>query len=480
VTASLTLTAPAGTRTLAGWGIEPATITRRSFAADLFEFTIATEDALGAPVFNYGDAITLKRDGVPVFIGKIIREQALGGGTDEEAHGYVAANAWHDLERLVYQQPHCLANGAFSGFVETLMPLAVLGQTDLGGSYLTTTAQMQAVVNYALTKGVELLDGGLVGGVPFAREEVQSLTCAEVLRRLGALTPDAAMWVEYSTGAQVLRFGRRADLTAIGYNLTAGNAVVEWRCEKRADLVPSGVRFIFRTSEVNSGGDEPENADGRTYTRATVQEAGLPDLPGGLIAAVEQHGVGTDSQAPIPGNLAAEYYLSLQTPHYEGQIVTRGADVRGDLRPGHVLNLTNGRADWATMRAVVQQTQENLTTGETLVEFGPPEQLPAQDFVDQLMFIRRVRPQTNLQAVRTCRVDGPDIDDDGEVPDTGEEEADNPDRGVDPESYNDEERLKNSARKAATDGSGEGYGTIDIEVCQNGSAQTVRVLGTIV
>jgi len=128
----------------------------------------------------------------------------------------------------------------------------------------------------------------------------------------------------------------------------------------------------------------------------------------------------------------------------------------------------------------VQVTTENLTTGETTVDFGPPEQLPAQDFVDQLIFIRRARPSTNLQAVRTCRINGPDVDDDGEVDGTGDEEADNPDRGVDPGSYTDEERLKNSSRKASSDGSGEGYGTIDIEVCQNGSAQTVRVLGTIV
>lgn len=475
MTAAWTLTGPSGTRSLNAWGISPAIITRRSYAADTLEFSIALEDALGAPTFAYGDELLLRRDGVPVFLGKIVREQARGG-RDGEAHGYVAANAWHDLERLIYQQPHCVANGTFSGYTETTMPHVVLGQTDLGGSYVTTTAQMQDVLSYAITKGVAIGDGGLVGGVPFAREEAQSLTCAEVLRRLGAMTPDSVMWVDYATGVQLLKFGRRADLTAVAYDLTAGSGILDVRCEKRADLVPTGVRFIFTTSEVNSG----DNGDGRTYTRATIQEAGNPDLPGGLIAKIEQQGIGTSAEAPIPGNLAAEYYPSLLTPHYEGQLVTKGADIRGDIWPGHVLNLTNGRADWATMRAVVQVVQENLTTGETTVEFGPPEQLPAQDFVDQLMFIRRARPSTNLQAVRTCRVHGPDIDDNGEVEGTGEEEADNENAGVDPQAYTDEERLKSSANKASEDGDGEGQGTVDLEACRNGSPVTVRVLGVIV
>ncbi len=470
---SWTLTGPGGTRSLEGWGISPAIVTRRSYAADTLEFSIELEDALGAPTFTYGDALTLKRDGVPVFIGRVVREQARGG-RDGEAHGYVVANAWHDLERLVYQQMHCLASGDFGSYFSRLMPHVVLGQTDAGGSYVTTTAQMQAVLLYAMTQGVAIADGGIVGGVPFAREEAQSLTCAEVLRRLGALTPDSAMWVDYSTGVQLLKYGRRADLTAVAYDVMAKDAVLDFRVEKRADLVPTGVRFIFTRAEVNSG----ETGDGRTYTRATVQQAGLPDFPGGLIAKVEQHGIGTGAEAPIPGDLAAEYYTSLLDPHYEGQLVTKGRDVRGDIWPGHCLNLTNGRADWASMRAVVQVVAENLTTGETTVEFGPPEQLPAQDFVDQLMFIRRARPATNLQAVRTCRINGPDIGDAGEVEGTGEEEEDNEAAGVDPASYTDEERLKNNARSAAESGDGQGTnGTVDLEVCLNGDPATVRVLG---
>lgn len=467
-----TLTGPTGTRSLESWGISPAILTRRSYAADTLEFSIALDDVLGTPAFAYGDEITLKRDGTPVFIGRIIREHARGG-RDGQAHGYVAANVWHDLERLVYQQTHCLATNDFTGYLPRLMPHVVLGQTDDGGSYVTTTALMQAIVLYAITKGVAISDGGIVGGVPFAREEGLSLTCAEILRRLGALTPDSAMWVDYSTGAQQLKYGRRSALTAVEYDLSAKNAVLDFRVAKRSDLVPSGVRFIFTTAEVNSG----ESGDGRTYTRATVQEAGLPDFPGGLIATIQQHGIGTGAEAPIPGNLASEYYTALTDAHYEGQLVTKGFDVRGDLWPGHVLNLSNGRAEWASMRAVVQVTIENLTTGETTVEFGPPEQLPAQDFVDQLLFIRRARPSVNLQAVRTCRINGPDIGDAGEVEDTGEDEEDNDNAGIDPETYTDEEQLKNNARSAAGAGDGQGFGTVDLEVCINGSPAVVRVLG---
>jgi hypothetical protein len=193
-----------------------------------------------------------------------------------------------------------------------------------------------------------------------------------------------------------------------------------------ADLKPSGVRFDFVGAAANE-------ATGRNFVRIARQTAGLPDQPGGLIATIELDGAGTANQASVPSGLASAYYAALLTLQYEGTIVTRGRDVRGDCKVGNAVNLSNGRAVWATMRGVVQAVSEDISSGATTIDFGPPERLPAQDFVDQLMFVRRKREPTNLQSTMTCRRKGPDIDDDGEVPDTGDDEVDNPDAGVDPD-----------------------------------------------
>jgi hypothetical protein len=463
-------------RTLDAWGVSSCVLTRRNYAADTLEFTLPQEDVLDEPAFAYGAPIRLTRNGQPYFIGRIIRQQQFAGAV-REMHGYVAANAWDQLERTVYQQTRCIADATFdfSSYTPTYTPQAVLGQTELGGMFLTTTAQMMEVVTYAITRGCELVFGPLIGGVPFSREEINSLTCAEVLRRLGGMTPDSVMWMDYSGGVQTLKYGRRAALPTVSYDLLGGDRIVEFGgCEERKDLVPAGVRFIFIESVL----DESETSDGLAYTRAVTQEAGLPDGPGGLIAAIEVQGEGTDAQAPIPIGLAAEYYLSLQTPPYEGRLLTQGADVLGDLRPGVVLNYSNGRAAWATMKAVVQLAAENILTGETIVEYGIPEQLSAQDFVDQLMFVRRVRLVTNLQGVRTCKIRGPDMDDDGEVAGTGEDETDNPFAGRTPRDYDASERIKRITEGQLRAGAGDGSdGTQDVSVCdqESGLSGIVRI-----
>lgn len=216
-----------------------------------------------------------------------------------------------------------------------------------------------------------------------------------------------------------------AVLTAVSFDLTDTETIESGRVLPRGDLKPTGVRFDFV-------GSEPNEADGRNFVRIARQIAGLPDKPGGLIATIQLDGAGTDNQAVVPSDLASSYYLALLTLQYEGTIVTRGEDVRGDCKVGNAVNLLNGRAAWATMRGVVQSVTEDIDSGATTIDFGPPERLPAEDFVAQLLFVRRKRPSTNLQSTMTCRRKGPDINDDGNVPDTGGDEDDNPDAGVDP------------------------------------------------
>lgn len=421
---SWTIASGSTERSLSAWGIRAPVLTRRSYAADELTFEIVRKDVLGSATFAEGESLTLKRDGTAYFIGTVTKQEA-SFGRDGERELYTVSNAWYQLERLVYQQLRCLWNAGFTATTTQDSAHVVLGQASAGGRYVTTTAAMSQVISYALLRGVTIVSGSIIGGVDFPLEEARDLTCAEVIRRLGALTPDSVAWIDYAGGLQTFNFGRRDTLTAVSFDVTDTETIESGRVVPRGDLKPTGVRFDFV-------GSEPNEADGRNFVRIAQQISGLPDRPGGLIATIQLDGAGTNNQAAVPSGLASSYYAALLALQYEGTIVTRGRDVRGDCKVGHAVNLTNGRAAWATMRGVVQSVSEDIASGATTIDFGPPERLPAQDFVDQLLFVRRKRPSTNLQSTMTCRRKGPNINDDGNVPDTGGDEEDNPDAGLDP------------------------------------------------
>lgn len=435
-------------RTLAAWGISQASLVRRSYAADELSFSVKRADILAAPVFAEDVEIILKRAGIAYFIGTVTsRTSSFGAAFEQE--DYVVQNAWHQMERMVYQQDRCVWDASFAIASSQLSSHVVLGMTTFGGRYVQTTAAMADVVNHALLFGVPITIGSVVGGIDFPMEELRDVTVAEALRRLGAYTPDGVMWTDYSAGIQTLNFGRRATLTAVSIDVLAAEKIVSCSIRARTDLVPKGVRFDIEGAEASPGG--------YLVTRIAQQSAGIPSGPGALLATITLPGAGTGNQAAAPLGLAAQYFTSLQTLQYEGALVLAAREVDGSIRPGAVINLTNGRPEWATMRAMVQTVTEDISAGTTTIEFGPPERLPAQDFVDQLMFARRVRLDTNLWSTRTCTRGGPDIDDNGPVDGTGGDEGDNPDKGKDP---------KDSS-----------IPSVAVQVCEGGIQKTLVIKG---
>lgn len=93
--------------------------------------------------------------------------------------------------------------------------------------------------------------------------------------------------------------------------------------------------------------------------------------------------VSTEAEV-VPIGLAAELYTALSVLHWDGSIKIVRDECDGGITPGMVLNLTGGRAEWATMKALVQTVVENLDTAETTVTFGPPNHLGLQDIIELL------------------------------------------------------------------------------------------------
>jgi hypothetical protein len=87
---------------------------------------------------------------------------------------------------------------------------------------------------------------------------------------------------------------------------------------------------------------------------------------------------------PQPAGLAQNYYHALAQLQYEGsfEITELECGQSATAFLGRVLNLTGGVSAWATMRALVFETTEELATGRTRLRFGPAQYLSPKDWID--------------------------------------------------------------------------------------------------
>jgi len=102
-----------------------------------------------------------------------------------------------------------------------------------------------------------------------------------------------------------------------------------------------------------------------------------------------------------PVNMANAIYTAMSQPMYDGVVEVHNDEVLATLRPGKVINLTNGRAEWASMRALIQSVTEDPFSGRTTIQFGWPRQLGIDDLVTQLRAMRGRRPSYNYRARTT-------------------------------------------------------------------------------
>jgi hypothetical protein len=440
-----TITAGALEKSLLSWGIADARLTLRNLDTDELTFRTPTANIFADPIFNDGDAIILKADGVTRFRGVITKLPAAGSRKREEQQ-YVASGPWWQLASTVYQQARMIQNADFTALASEDTTRVILGQNDLGAR-ITTGTQIAAVIAYALTQGVPIVAGTTPAFITAPLDECRDITCAEAIRRQLANTPDAVGWFDYSSAVPTFNVQRRDLLSAQSIDLGDTDRVENFSVTPRPDLVPPGVVFIYVTTEVNGES---------TWTRITRDTAGALSGVGVITATIEMMGAGTDNQEAPPTGFALEYYASLQPLQWEGSVGIHEVDCGGDFRPGKVLNLAGGRAAWATMRAVIQIVTQELERGITTIDFGPPDHLSPQDFVNQLLFNRKVaRPPESTNFATTK----PPKKDDGTTTNTN--------AGKDPKSYTDSQ---------TSTGTSTTYATRPITVCEDGAETVISVL----
>jgi hypothetical protein len=78
---------------------------------------------------------------------------------------------------------------------------------------------------------------------------------------------------------------------------------------------------------------------------------------------------------PVPEGLAQALYDAVSVLQYDGVIELTEPECSGTGAPGVLLNLTGGRAEWASMAAQIQRVEEKLDTGLTKITVGPAHHL---------------------------------------------------------------------------------------------------------
>ncbi len=118
-----------------------------------------------------------------------------------------------------------------------------------------------------------------------------------------------------------------------------------------------------------------------------------------------------DSGESVPEGVALSFYAEWSGLHCEGSISIEADECSGIYCPGKALDLTGGRAEWATMHAMICESVEHFDSGTTSVKFGP---LKTVD-VDSLVSLFRATRNRRFAYSRTFRNGA----EEGEDPGTG-------------------------------------------------------------
>lgn len=476
------------------------------------EFSFRIPGAMDATVsYPYRSELTLHRNSDCWFRGVVITLPRSGSPRAEHVE-IVAQDAWWYLEQIVFEQDWAVyASGAVTSASKAR---CILGR-DADGNIQTNGQVIREVLQWAIDSGAPIAIGTIDLDAQIPADEVQDLTCSQVIQRMIRWAPDCVCYWTYPASTPTFHCRYRRNLTAATFALSAGSPNSEINITARPDLVlPAVVLKYERTDTVNNQSYSaltvdkyPLTASGReigafvgtvnlagfsqssmyqqvktediqtddlawwklkfpwmadaaktkniTFHSVTRSGAKCPDgvdgsgniqykLLNGLPREVKDGQVvdwmqkdageetisatfaytrvnedGTEEEVEgqnlnvtitatdatnrvywrqtsytsgdvIPSGLAQKLYASNSELHYQGSVSIVEQECTGIYTVGKVLNITGGRPEWTSMRALIQSVIFDLDAGRTTVNFGPPTHLGFADLVELLKTTRRI------------------------------------------------------------------------------------------
>jgi hypothetical protein len=275
-------------KSLADWQISNLVRNSVSFAVSTVSFDVSG-DLDADDVFTYGGEVIIYRNGVQWFVGRVDQTPRTATGR-YEGRGYILVDPWWYLENLVYQIPHKYLTNPLDpseGLTERLYSDIILNISPVG-ALVTTKAQIQAVLQYAINEAAAPFNVGAIT-LPDLYPPVSQISarmCAEVIENQRRFTPDAVSWFDHSTSPPTLHIKQRSALTRVAVRMTQCNGL---QIRPRYDLQVPAVVIQYRRTNVVNGVPyyqqdldiAPEGATGKEF-KAVVAPV---DLQGTVINA---------------------------------------------------------------------------------------------------------------------------------------------------------------------------------------------------
>lgn len=267
------------------WGVTVAQWEMRSGRASSLQLAcIQNFDA--SEKFAYGSSVTIKRDGVKWFVGKV-RAIPKSGSASSEGHDYLVEDAWAELERLTYQEPWGVKQTDGAYYVYS--PTVVLGMNS-AGTRINVGQQIAEVLAFAVAQGINITAGTMPTGMTLWPSEVVGQSCAAIIRDCLKYYPDWIPWIDPTTSTPTFRVTPRASATALTVAVTD---CTDLRVTKTQDRVPDGVRICYVTANVITDG-EPAVYRSMVidqFPTVSLAVAKLAAGPGILVTTVELAGM---------------------------------------------------------------------------------------------------------------------------------------------------------------------------------------------
>ncbi|MGA2554940.1 MAG: hypothetical protein ABSG04_01520 [Verrucomicrobiota bacterium] len=150
--------------------------------------------------------------------------------------------------------------------------------------------------------------------------------------------------------------------------------------------VQATITAWFQYQDNSAPAGDPAISSGTVQYHQLTTKVKLTNLTTGAYNSIPQVTPGE----PVPYGLAGYIFAMEQIPQYQGSLTVMEQEISDVCPIGHNLNLTGGLAEWAAMRACVQQVNYD-DTGKTEIIFGPAQHLGNADLVERLRVNRGPR-----------------------------------------------------------------------------------------
>jgi hypothetical protein len=270
--------------TFASAGIVQCQVTLRATGADTLAFSIDPTTWTAAATYATGATLYFKMDSTVFFVGRVSEVPRDATGVQHRL-SYTVLGPWARLENIAYGQTWKLRRASDNEEVDVVKPRVVLGQ-DNAGAQITNGAQIAAVIDYAIARGIPILKGTVDAGIAMPYDEQRQLSCADAIRKCLRWVPDWVSWWDYSTqdaGVYKPTFHARAvtNLSAATLDLNATTKPEEASLRPRTDIVVPGVRIVY---------EKTHTYDGNTWNSYDLDTAGNDSDPEAIDLLFELQG----------------------------------------------------------------------------------------------------------------------------------------------------------------------------------------------